>query len=81
MQKWNNKYYIDSTSFKYFDCQNERFNFSNMYYFNSQKIMIHQETTIIDTSSSKYWYGVPPNSVGDLEMQQICTYLKQKGVI
>ncbi len=81
VQKWNNKYYIDSTTFKYFDCQNERLNFSDIYYFNSQNIMVHQETAIIDTSSSKSWYGVPPNSVGDLEMKQICTYFKQKGVI
>lgn len=80
-QIWNGKYYVDSTTFRYFDCQNKKFNFSDTYYFNSQGVTVHQENTVIDTRSSNNWYRSPPNSVGDLEMQQVCSYFKQQGVI
>ncbi len=70
----NGKAYIDSTKFMYYDCTNKKYNFSDIYYYNNQGIMVHYETANIPTNSSKNWYRVAPNSVGDLNLNIICKF-------
>lgn len=80
-QIWNGKYYIDITKFMYFDCQNKKFNFDFLGHYDANGNLNHQERAFVDTSSSNTWYNSPPNSVGDLEINQVCNYFKEKGIL
>lgn len=81
MQFWNGKSYIDVTKFMYYDCQNRKYNFDDLIHFDVNGIPSHQAKAFVGIGSSNTWYNSPPNSVGDLELTQICNYFRQQGIL
>ena len=68
---FNKKLYNETLKFNYFDCQNNRFEFSDLYYAHNG-VNIHFETSSVSTKSSSNWLNAFPGSFGEMILHSSC---------